>query len=97
MKKFHKLLPTAEHFFKGEYSFFFALIGPRNNGHFYIPNLIKKGISTFVVSDKTVIQPEASFILVENTTAAIQKLAAFIRINKIIPLLELPAATEKRL
>ena len=52
--------------FKGENSVFFALTGPRNNGHLYLSQLIKKGVGTFVVSDKNVLTNKATFILVKN-------------------------------
>ncbi len=74
-----QIITDSRTFFKGENSLFFALTGPRNNGHVYIPELIKKGVSAFVVSDKTAVLGNAHFVLVENTTAALQKLAAFNR------------------
>jgi Alr-MurF fusion protein len=77
--KITQIVTDSRTFFKGENSLFFALTGPRNNGHSYIPNLIEKGISAFVVSDSSVISPKAIFILVENTNVALQKLAAFNR------------------
>lgn len=74
-----KIVIDSRTFFSNENSIFFALTGPRNNGHSYIPELIKKGISAFVVSDAAAIKGNAAFILVENTTVALQKLAAFNR------------------
>jgi len=65
--------------FKGENSAFIALVGPRNNGHSYVIDLINKGTSVFVVSDRTAVSPKANFILVDNTTKALQKLATFNR------------------
>ncbi|HKI89935.1 MAG TPA: bifunctional UDP-N-acetylmuramoyl-tripeptide:D-alanyl-D-alanine ligase/alanine racemase [Draconibacterium sp.] len=73
------IVTDSRTFFNGTDSIFFALTGPRNNGHNYIAGLREKGMKTFVVSDETVIQKEATFILVKNTTTALQKLAAFIR------------------
>ncbi len=66
-------------FFTGENTIFFALKGPRNNGHNYISDLTEKGIKFFVVSEKNRINTKATFILVENTTKALQKLGAFNR------------------
>ena len=74
-----KIVTDSRTFFSGKHAIFFAITGPRNNGHNYIRGLIKKGISCFVVSDKSVITDDAAFILVENTTSAIQKLAAHYR------------------
>ncbi len=73
------IVTDSRTWFKGENAVFVAITGPRNNGHSYIPNLIKKGITTFIISDATVICKKATFLLVENTTAALQKLAAHIR------------------
>lgn len=75
----HKIVTDSRTFYHSENSLFFALTGPRNNGHAYVPELISKGITAFVVSDAAAINSKASFILVENTTFALQKLAAFKR------------------
>ena len=70
-----QIVTDSRTFFGGNNTLFFALIGPRNNGHHYIDELIKKGISAFVVSDKKYISQEAAFILVKDTTLALQNLA----------------------
>jgi alanine racemase len=82
-------------YFKGDDSLFFALIGPRNNGHSYIPNLIEKGISAFVVSDRSIINAKATFILVENTTDALQKLAAYNRLQQNYPVVGITGSNGK--
>ena len=73
------IVTDSRTFFNTAESIFFALTGPRNNGHNFIPDLLAKGIKTFVVSDEKSIRKEATFILVKNTTTALQKLAGFIR------------------
>ncbi len=73
------IVTDSRTFFNGPESIFFALTGPRNNGHYFISGLLEKKMRTFVVSDKNFIREEANFILVENTTEALQKLAAAIR------------------
>ncbi|MCF6358979.1 MAG: bifunctional UDP-N-acetylmuramoyl-tripeptide:D-alanyl-D-alanine ligase/alanine racemase, partial [Draconibacterium sp.] len=78
-QKVKQIITDSRTFFKTENSLFFALVGPRNNGHLYIAGLIEKGVKTFVVSDKTVINKTATFVLVENTTLALQKLATYHR------------------
>lgn len=70
-----QIVTDSRTFFGGNNALFFALVGPRNDGHWYIAELIKKGINSFIVSDKKYISEKASFILVENTTKALQKLA----------------------
>ncbi len=73
------IVTDSRTYFSGNNSIFFALTGPVNNGHNYIPLLQDKGLTTFVVSQKTCINKTFAFILVENTSVALQKLAAFNR------------------
>jgi len=59
---------------------FFALVGPNNNGHNYIAELIQKGVQNFVVSSIPVnLKEKANFIVVENTLEALQKFAGYYR------------------
>lgn len=74
---------------------FFALKGPVNNGHHYISNLIEKGVRAFVVSEKQSITEDAAFILVTDTTAALQKLSAFNRRNFSIPVIGITGSNGK--
>ena len=74
-----EVVTDSRTFFKANNSVFFALIGPTNNGHHYVAQLLKKGLQIFVVSDKNVITSNAVFILVKNTTKALQQLATFNR------------------
>lgn len=78
-QKIIQIITDSRIFFNADNSLFFALTGPRNNGHFYINDLIEKGVKLFVVSDETVVNENATFILVENTTLALQKLAIYHR------------------
>ena len=57
---------------------FFALEGPRRDGHDFIPLLYEKGVRFFVVSKKwdDSLFPHAVFLLVDNTLDALQKIAA---------------------
>lgn len=73
------VITDSRHFHRGSDAIFIALIGPVNNGHHYISDLISKGIHCFIVSETTVISDDASFVLVEDTTSALQKLAAYNR------------------
>ena len=74
---------------------FFALKGPVNNGHNYITELLEKGFRAFVVSEKEAITNEAAFILVENTTPALQKLAAFNRRHFAFPVIGITGSNGK--
>ena len=59
---------------------FFALVGPNNDAHIYISNLIEKGVQNFVVTHiPEGLSDKASFLIVENTLDALQKFAAYHR------------------
>ena len=64
----------------GPHTLFFALIGPNNDAHSYIIDLIQQGVTHFVVQ----YIPEdcvgkAHFLVVQNTLAALQELASYHR------------------
>ena len=63
------------------HSLFFALKGSRRDGHQFIPELYKKGIRNFIVSETIDSSDfgEANFIFVNDTLAALQLLAAYHR------------------
>ncbi|WP_418264654.1 bifunctional UDP-N-acetylmuramoyl-tripeptide:D-alanyl-D-alanine ligase/alanine racemase [Flavobacterium faecale] len=64
----------------GVNTLFFALIGPNNNGHVYIPELIEEGVRNFVVSYiPEGLEEKANFLVVENTLVALQKFAIYYR------------------
>ena len=59
---------------------FFALVGPNNNGHNYIAELIQKGVRNFVVNTiPDNLNEKANFLVVENTLDALQKFAGYYR------------------
>ncbi len=59
---------------------FFALVGPNNDAHTYIPALIEKGVQHFVVTHiPQGLSSKAIFFVVENTLDALQKFAAYHR------------------
>lgn len=62
-------------------SVFFALKGPRRDGHQFIPELYKKGVRAFVISEPvdTAVCPEAVFLNVYDTLVALQALTAYHR------------------
>jgi alanine racemase len=64
----------------GENTMFFAISGPNNDGHTYINELIDKGVRHFVVTHiPESVKDKATFLVVENTLEALQKLAAYYR------------------
>lgn len=77
---------------------FFALITPQNNGHKFIADLISKGVRCFVVSalpDNYASHKHVSFILVENTLHALQKLASWHRKKFQIPVTAITGSNGK--
>lgn len=78
-------------------SLFFALKGPRRDGHQFIPELYKKGVRSFVVSEKQdeSVYPEAGFLLVNDTLAALQQLAIHRRKQSGIPVIGITGSNGK--
>lgn len=81
-----------------EESIFFALVTERNDGHKYIKELYDKGVRDFVIdhfpaeSDK---MPEANFLRVPDTLAAMQMLAAHHRRQFDIPVIGITGSNGK--
>jgi len=59
-------------------SLFFALTGPRRDGHSFIKEAYEKGVTNFVISNEhsTELPAGANIILVTDTLSALQQLAA---------------------
>ncbi|MFA5326419.1 MAG: bifunctional UDP-N-acetylmuramoyl-tripeptide:D-alanyl-D-alanine ligase/alanine racemase [Prolixibacteraceae bacterium] len=84
--------------FDPESSLFFALVTDRNDGHKYIPDLIHSGVRAFVVSDYQEdfrIYNSCSFIVVDDTLEALQKLAAWHRAQFDIPVVGVTGSNGK--
>lgn len=66
---------------QGNNVLFFALKGPRNDGHTYIPDLLEKGVQCFVISNSKVLSENSNgnYLVVKNTIKALQELAAYHR------------------
>lgn len=75
------LLTDSRKIYSPGTSLFFALKGPRKDGHQFIPELYKKGVRNFVVADKTFAEhfTDANFIFTDDTLEALQQLAAYHR------------------
>lgn len=75
---------------------FFALVGPNNDGHQFIEELIANGVGHFVVDkiDASLVQ-KANFFLVENTLVALQNLAGFYRKQFQFPIIGLTGSNGK--
>ena len=75
-------------------SLFFALQTKHNNGHRFIAEAYEKGVRAFVVSEKTAIE-NALVIEVDDTLAALHKLAAYHRSQYNIPVIGITGSNGK--
>src|SRR2546423_2320859 len=78
-------------------SLFFALVGPRRDGHSFIEEVYRKGVKNFVISkplDKTA-WPEANFIEVSNCLQALQLLVAHHRSIFSLPVIGITGSNGK--
>ncbi|HEX5651439.1 MAG TPA: Mur ligase family protein, partial [Chitinophagaceae bacterium] len=78
-------------------SLFFALQGPRRDGHQFITELYKKGVRNFVVAAKVkgADYADANFLEVEDTLKALQTLAAYHRQQFSIPVIGITGSNGK--
>lgn len=91
------LLLDSRKVFSPATSLFFALIGFRRNGHDFIPELYKKGVRNFVVSEKINerLYPEAIILNVKDTLSALQQLASYHRSQFNIPVIGITGSNGK--
>ena len=75
------LLTDSRRLLFPETSLFFALYGPRRDGHLFLPDLYERGLRNFIVYREVDIRnfPAANIILVKDSVQALQSLAAFHR------------------
>ena len=79
-----------------EYSLFFALKGPRRDGHAFINEAHKKGIRNFVVSQQPAEQlDDTNIILVKDVIVALQSLASYHRNRFHIPVIGITGSNGK--
>lgn len=78
-------------------SLFFAIKGPRRDGHSFLGPLYEKGVRSFVVSDPvdTAQLPEANIIQVKDVLQALQLLAAHHRKQFAIPVIGITGSNGK--
>ncbi len=79
-------------------SIFFAIHGPQHDGHQYLNDAIKAGVRNFIISNKKNISntpPDCRFIVVNDTLAALQKLAGHHRRLFHIPLVGITGSNGK--
>ncbi len=92
-----QLLLDSRKVYNARASLFFALKSQRRNGHQFIAELYKKGVRNFVVCEAqlTDVYPGANFLLVEDTLAALQQLAAYHRRQFSIPVIGITGSNGK--
>jgi len=80
-----------------ETSLFFALPGPRRDGHSFIDELYERGVRNFVVYKEISLAryPDANLILVSDTLDALQQLTAFHRRQFDIPVIGITGSNGK--
>lgn len=79
-----------------ESTLFFAIIGPNNDGHHYVNQLIQNGVVNFVVSYiPSNLQGKANFLVVENTLQALQNFAATYRSDFDFPVIGVTGSNGK--
>lgn len=92
------LLTDSRQLFFPDETLFFALVTPNNDAHSFVAELYGKFVRNFLVSK---ILPEwakftdANFILVDDTLAAIQRIAAFHRSHFSIPIIGIAGSNGK--
>jgi len=91
------LLIDSRKLYSPSASLFFALKGPRRDGHQFISELYKRGVRNYIISEKTEIEdfPEANFIFVNDTLEALQRLAAYHRKQFNIPVVGITGSNGK--
>jgi alanine racemase len=79
------------------HSLFFALDGPRRDGHIFISEAYGKGVRNFIVSKEVDVQlwSDANFVLVSSALSALQNLAAHHRKEFSIPVIGITGSNGK--
>ena len=95
----HLLLDSRKLLFPSS-SLFFALGGPRRNGHTFIKELYNKGVRNFVIAERKGMEeitsfPGSNFLLVEDVLSALHSLAAFHRQQFNIPVIGITGSNGK--
>ncbi|MEZ5014619.1 MAG: bifunctional UDP-N-acetylmuramoyl-tripeptide:D-alanyl-D-alanine ligase/alanine racemase [Chitinophagales bacterium] len=90
------LLTDSRNVIFGRESLFFALPGPQHDGHTFVAQAYAEGVRNFVVRAlPEKVFADANFLLVEDTIAALQKIAAAHRAAFHIPVLGITGSNGK--
>ncbi|HEX8562808.1 MAG TPA: bifunctional UDP-N-acetylmuramoyl-tripeptide:D-alanyl-D-alanine ligase/alanine racemase [Flavobacterium sp.] len=80
----------------GANTLFFALSGPNNDAHNYIPELLQEGVRSFVVNTvPDELSEKATFLIVGNTLEALQQFAAWYRSKFDFPVIGITGSNGK--
>ena len=95
----HLLLDSRKLLFPAS-SLFFAMGGPRKNGHSFIKDLYTKGVRDFVISEPSGLEtlemyPGSNFLLVNDVLSALHSLAAHHRRQFNIPVIGITGSNGK--
>ena len=80
-----------------ENTLFIALEGTRKNGHEFIKELLKRGVTNFLISQPDYLEygDRANFVLVPDTLVALQQIAAFHRSQFTYPVIGITGSNGK--
>lgn len=92
----HLLFDSRKVFFPAN-SLFIALKGTRRDGHSFIPELYKKGVRNFIISEDIPVEeyPEANFLYVNDGLKALQQIAIYHRRQFNIPVIGITGSNGK--
>ncbi len=92
-----QLLLDSRRIHSASSSLFFAIRGTRRDGHQFIPELYKKGVRNFVISEaiENSVYTDANFLIVDDTLVALQQLAAHHRSQFSIPVIGITGSNGK--
>jgi Alr-MurF fusion protein len=95
--KIEHLLTDSRRLVFPESSLFFALYGPRRDGHAFIPELYLRGVRNFIIYESISLTdyPDANFILVKNSLRDLQQLAAYHRQQFDLPVIGITGSNGK--
>lgn len=93
----HQVIVDSRRYFNPSQTLFIALQGRNTNGEKFISELYNKGIRFFIVQEFESPErfPEASFLKVENSIEALQKLAAHHRSKFLFPVVAITGSNGK--
>ena len=91
------LLPDSRKLLFPATSLFFALKGPRRDGHSFVSELYEKGVRNFLLSDEQglALPADANIIIVKDVLQALQALAAWHRKQFLYPVIGITGSNGK--